>query len=324
LAVALVPMHGRGRPSKDEPSWMSDEAAGDEEKGEAKDEKAKAKKASSKKGREDDDDDKDDDDTRHVKAAAAKVTTTERTALTEASEDYEEAEVIVVHRGPLLTFFVGVSALSVVASLLLAAAHAASLYSYASSRRDAKSRGPVDVALRAYGLVFCAAICFVELEVGATTRSSVVSRFWTLRGLFYAFVGLLAMDNANSDERRRKHHKVPDAWDPGIVPYSIYLKSTAASLLALGGVYVLFGLCWCKRLKDHRTIEYRKQLEAGKAANDQLRQHRLRRAGSRLAGGASRSSKGSSTKKKTKYNSKKADTIGGLDDDADFDPNAAL
>ena len=231
-------MHGRSRSrtSKEEPSWLKAEKV-EEDKSEAPE-----------------------------KEPDQEPEATERTALT-TKEEEEEDELVVVHRGPLLQFFVGVSALSIIAALLLAAAHAASIYSYSTRRRDYETRGPVDVALRAYGLVFCGAIVFVELELGSTTRSSIVSRFWTLRGLFYAFVGLLAMDNANFDDRRREAHKVPEAWTGSMVPYSIYLKSTAASLLALGIIYILLGLCWCKRLKESRLADYKKQLAEATVIN---------------------------------------------------------
>jgi len=247
---------------------------------------------------------------------------TERTALAERDDESDDEEdFVIVHRGPMLTFFVAVSALTVTSSLLLAAAHAASLYSYASSRSDERSRGAVDVSLRAYGLVFCAAIFCVELEVGSTTRSSVVSRFWSLRGIFYAFVGLLALDNADEDEARTKGN-VPAAWrEDSFVPYSIYLRATASSLCALGSVYVLLGLCWCKRIKDSRILDYKKHIAEAQVHNAELAQQRHRRQGSRsnnnneTKGGGATNKKKNNNEKNLLMVTKRQESLD--DDDAD-------
>lgn len=185
---------------------------------------------------------------------------TERTALT-SSESHDEGlsiEDVVVHRGPVLTFFVAVSAVSIIAALGLGVAHAASLYSFAA-RTGRESRSFVDVALRAYGLIFCFAICVIELELGPTARSSVVSRFWTLRGVFYALVGLIALDGAN-DDRREESDDRPASREDNILPYVLYLRSAATAMLSLGVLYFALGLCCCKSFKDRLALDYRKQL----------------------------------------------------------------
>jgi len=191
---------------------------------------------------------------------------TERTALTASEPAGLDPEAVatleedVVHRGPILTFFVAVSAVSIIAALCLGAAHGASLYAF-MARRSRESRTAVDVALRAYGLVFCLTICVIELELGATARSSVVSRFWTLRGLLYVLVGLMALDAADDDERRRRDADDRPAWrDDSVVPYILYLRATATALLALGLLYVALGLCCCKHLKERLALDHRKQL----------------------------------------------------------------
>lgn len=190
--------------------------------------------------------------------------TTERSSLTATSPTdihalASVADDEVVHRGPVLSFFVAISALSMIAALCLGAAHAASLYAFVA-QRDKESVGPVDIALRSYGFVFCLAIVIVELELGATARSSVVSRFWTLRGIFFSLVGLMALDAADDDERRRKELNDKPAWRDEYIPYVLYLRSTAIAILALGILYVAMGLCCCKNWKERLVLEHRKQL----------------------------------------------------------------
>lgn len=198
----------------------------------------------------------------HSSPAGEAPVPNERTALTASEESGgEELEEEIVHRGPVLTFFVGVSALSILAAVCLGVAHGASLYAFVARARSRDSRRAVDVALRAYGLVFCLAICVVELELGPTARSSVVSRFWTLRGAFYTLVGLMALDAADEDERRlRDGHDRPAWLSDGVLPYVLYLRSTAMAVLSLGLLYVALGLCCCKHLRERLVLDHRKQL----------------------------------------------------------------
>jgi len=102
---------------------------------------------------------------------------------------------------------------------------------------------------------------------------------------FYAFVGLLALDNADSDERRRDgDHHIPAAWrEDGFMPYSLYLRCAAAALLILGSIYILLGLCWCHRCKETRSIEYRRKLAEAQVRKAELAQRRSEQNSNTLA-----------------------------------------
>ena len=76
-------------------------------------------------------------------------------------------------------------------------------------------------------------------------------------------MGLLAFSAAESDGRRQgpAQPRAPRAWrDDALVPYAAYLRACAAAMCGVGVLYVLLGLCCCKRLKKHQEIEYRKRL----------------------------------------------------------------
>ena len=87
-----------------------------------------------------------------------------------------------VSRGPVLTFFVGVSCLAIASAGLLGAAHAAALYTYV--RQPATTPGDViEAATRLYELFFCLCVGVVELECFGTATHSVLGRSWLLRGV---------------------------------------------------------------------------------------------------------------------------------------------
>ncbi|KAJ1458970.1 hypothetical protein M885DRAFT_613872 [Pelagophyceae sp. CCMP2097] len=164
-------------------------------------------------------------------------------------------------RGALLTFFICVSALAIIAALLLAGACGATLAAYAR-QGDA---GLLDVAIRCYTILLCLVVVFVEFEIGQTARTSAIARLWSLRGLFYAFVGVLALASLDDDDRRRacadSRGDVPLAWHAGaFMSYSLYVRICAFALLGLGGLYFVMGLLCCKHFKQQLALEYRRQL----------------------------------------------------------------
>lgn len=112
---------------------------------------------------------------------------------------------------------------------------------------------PTQYVLRVYVILLCSLTLLNELEWTNYTKDSTLLKLWITRGLFYAFVGVLGLEeNAVSPTR--------DGM-VGSSPVLMYIKVVAWLMVACGCVYTVMG-CACFQLVEDRLrndFEQRKQ-----------------------------------------------------------------
>jgi len=83
------------------------------------------------------------------------------------------------------------------------------------------------VALRAYGVIFCVVIVAAEMGLTQSIREMVLVRNWVCKGAFYAFVGLLAVEQSEAD------YTSPSGW------VNYYILYVGFIMITLGVLYIL-------------------------------------------------------------------------------------
>jgi len=128
------------------------------------------------------------------------------------------------------------------------------------------------VALRMYGTVFCLAVVLFEMEWTKPIREMIIVQNWVLRGLLYAFIGLLGQEEES---------------EPNIPRDAInrYIMLASWTMIAAGLMYILMGLACMKQVRDKRMAIYR-HLLAHAEAQEALR-HAQQQAGGAGGGAAS-------------------------------------
>ena len=97
--------------------------------------------------------------------------------------------------------------------------------------------------------MFCLGVVLCECEWTSGMRETPLLQNWCGRGLFYAFVGLLAYDDK----------KVGGLEGGGLLAELVGLGAHYAALaqVACGALYFVMGLCCLRRLRDHKLARWR-------------------------------------------------------------------
>lgn len=83
------------------------------------------------------------------------------------------------------------------------------------------------IAIRAYGIMFCLLVVTAEMGVTQAVREMIIVRNWSLRGAFYAFVGLLVLVEQTEIEETNK------GW------VNVYIMDVGYIMIALGVMYAV-------------------------------------------------------------------------------------
>lgn len=156
-----------------------------------------------------------------------------------------------VSRGCFLTFVALISCLGILAGIIMLVAQIVYIYFFDESCNlfilifsISYILTVVQFLIRCYIIVFSVTVLLTEMDWTAAVRNSVVSISWTFRGFFYMFIGLLelALDNDVDD------------WKVEVIPFSIILSGS--SMLIVGVLYLLMGVCCLKKTRDDRMARY--------------------------------------------------------------------
>ena len=135
--------------------------------------------------------------------------------------------------------------------------------------------------LRLYVTILCILIIFNELEWTKYARESAILRIWITRGFFYAFVGVLGIDQNFSATVR--NNSVANA------AATLYFTAVAWFMIVCGLVYATLGLCCLQIAHDKMKASYQARLERAKAAERATSIYRDAVGGSGGGGGDGRS-----------------------------------
>ena len=118
-----------------------------------------------------------------------------------------------------------------------------------SSTAQGITMGVLTIALRGYITLFCVLCIATELGTTWVHRTLPLLQFYLSRGFLYSFLGLMCAEEAYS-ERVKEVMATQTAWQH-LGWASIFMEVSAWCMLAIGIVYMLLGVCCCKRVRDH-------------------------------------------------------------------------
>ena len=117
----------------------------------------------------------------------------------------------------------------------------------------------IQLVLRLYVSIMCALIVLNELEWTKYVRESAILRIWITRGIFYAFCGLLGLDQ-NARATLRSDVTV------GTAAATLYFSVVAWFMIGCGTLYTLLGLCCMQIVHDRMQTSYQARVEQAKVA----------------------------------------------------------
>lgn len=159
-------------------------------------------------------------------------------------DDDEEPES--VSRGCVLALFDAVAFVTASAAGSLAAAHAVQIMAFATASAPRGGlAGAVFAASISYQFIGC--LCIVAFELNGIMHDTQgwPGRYWSVRGLLYAFLGVIALPGAAADAAQTLEKARVVA---------------ACAVIATGALYVLLGLCCCRGIRRGAQLRYRRCL----------------------------------------------------------------
>jgi hypothetical protein len=95
-----------------------------------------------------------------------------------------------------------------------------------------RSYGPIQYVLHFYVFLLCIMVVLVECEWTPIGRQSFVFSFWLTRGLTYAFIGVLGLEENDTAD-----------WTNPSDVIENFVKIVAWLMIGVGTIYSLLGLC---------------------------------------------------------------------------------
>jgi hypothetical protein len=178
----------------------------------------------------------------------AKATTAVRQAQTHAARE----ELNHPSRTPLHKLFILISFLTAATSLCMAVGQLLGIVY--------QSDGPIEYVLNGYIILFCCLIIFNELQWTLFTRDSKILKYWVTRGLLYAFVGVIGLEQNDQAFDAQSQNTSQRAFEVSLA----YIKAVAYILISCGALYFIMGL-FCLQLLYNRILDaYGERVEMAK------------------------------------------------------------
>lgn len=114
--------------------------------------------------------------------------------------------------------------------------------------------GPVQYVLRIYVILLCVLVILNELEWTKLTRDSTILSWWVTRGAFYAFVGVLGLEE----------NDVNDYDSHGRAAALGYIKVVAWLMIGCGVLYFVMGITCMQFLLKRMREDYKQRVERAK------------------------------------------------------------
>lgn len=180
-------------------------------------------------------------------------------------DDDEEPES--VSRGCVLALFDTVAFVTACAAGALGAMHAVQLTAFATAPAPRGGiAGAVFAASISYQCLLC--ICIVAFELHSVSHETEgwTGRYWSVRGLLYAFLGVIALPGAAADAATTATQVTMKEGElvcvPGVAAQTLEKARVVAAcaVIATGALYVLLGLCCCRGIRRGAQLRYRRRL----------------------------------------------------------------
>lgn len=119
-------------------------------------------------------------------------------------------------------------------------------------------QNPIQLVMRLYVIALCCLVFMNELEWTRFTRDSTILRFWVTRGILYAFVGVLGLDQNSTASVRNGTTSVSSA------AATAYFSVVAWFIMLCGILYTLMGLCCLQLAQDRMRASYQAKKDRAK------------------------------------------------------------
>lgn len=106
----------------------------------------------------------------------------------------------------------------------------------------------IEIIMRCYVIALCGLVCLVEMEWTKSARESVILRLWITRGLFYAFIGILGLEQ-NDNATARDGVQLSDLTRN-------YLRAVAWVMIGCGAIYLIMGATCMQLLYNKQRADY--------------------------------------------------------------------
>ena len=120
-----------------------------------------------------------------------------------------------------------------------------------------EENGPIQYVLRLYVVVLCALVIMIELEWTKFASESKILDYWVTRGLFYAFIGVIGIDQ-NDTSGDFEGSSASLKW----------IKAAAWIMVACGAIYFVMGICCLQMVYDKLRKDYGERLERAKQVRE--------------------------------------------------------
>jgi len=169
----------------------------------------------------------------------------------------EQQNVLNPRRKFLHKLFIFFSMVTCITTCLVGTSQLASIFYFKGSSSDDWAHYVVSI----YLIVMCLLALFNEIEMGSFFKNSKILNFWITRGLFYAFIGVLALNQANGTETKEKSGEKAAAKFNEVVAYM---------MITTGIIYSLAGLFCFQIVINKMKKEYENRMQSAKGENARI------------------------------------------------------
>eukprot|EP00957_Ditylum_brightwellii_P119193 9092794-Ditylum_brightwellii.AAC.1 len=128
--------------------------------------------------------------------------------------------------------------------------------------------GPVQYVLRVYVIALSALVILNELELSSLTSTSKLLNMWITRGLTYAFIGVLGLEE-NGGVVQVQEGADTEMRDMGI----LFIKVVAWMMVGIGCLYFVMG-CLCLQIVLNKMREdYQFRVQRGKEKRKEVKRN---------------------------------------------------
>jgi len=107
---------------------------------------------------------------------------------------------------------------------------------------------PVQAVMRCYVIVMCVVVIMNELDLTQFIRESAILRVWITRGLIYAFIGVLGLEENETEDPEKNSSSL---WRDAAFQY---FEIAAFIMVANGLLYYAMG-CMCIQIVKTRAVQ---------------------------------------------------------------------
>lgn len=126
---------------------------------------------------------------------------------------------------------------------------------------------PVQGVMRCYVVLMCVLIVLNELQWTKFIRESAILRIWITRGIFYAFVGVLGLEE--NDTQNASEHKSATGRAQALE----FIDIVAYLMIGCGISYFVMG-CLCLQLLRNRVLtDYEQRVKEAKVNRQKVASH---------------------------------------------------